>query len=231
MKSSNKTIAVIDDSLKWSKIAENHINKIEGYSLLVKQQDGFNFINWCYHHKQLPDIAIVDIEMPKMDGVQLTDFLTEHFPSIKTIAVSSYCHIEAIEDMISCGAWGYVSKLYDMKNLPQAIIEVAKGILYIDPILQIKEISREHLMKTRENQKEQLDKLNLSFKQKEIISLYTTSASQKEIANALSLSTKTIENRVKNVSEILHVNNRQEFTIESLRRGFTRLARIFKSLD
>ena len=86
-------------------------------------------------------------------------------------------------------------------------------------------------MHERKNQKRQLERLKLSKKQKELIALYTTNASQKEIASALSLSTKTIENRVKSISEILNVYNRQEFTLESFRRGFVRIARIFKSSD
>jgi DNA-binding NarL/FixJ family response regulator len=225
------TIAIIDDSVKWTTIAETHINKMKGCTILVTKQDGFNFIDWCNHHSNLPKIIIVDVEMPKMDGVQLTDYLTVHYPTIKIIAISSYGHREAVEDMIGCGAWGYVSKLYDMKSLPDAIREVANGSIYIDPVLRLKTISRNELMNERNNQKRQLEKLKLSNKQKELIALYTTSASQKEIANALSLSTKTIENRVKSVSEIINVNNRQEFTIESLRRGFTRIARIFKSSE
>jgi DNA-binding NarL/FixJ family response regulator len=222
------TIAIIDDSVKWTTIAENHINKLKGCAVIVKKQDGFNFIDWCNHHTVLPKIVIVDVQMPKMDGVQLTDYLTVHYPSIKIIAISSYGHREAVEDMIGCGAWGYVSKLYDMKSLPDAIREVANGLIYIDPVLRLKTISRDQLMYERKNQKRDYEKLKLSLKQKELIGLYTTTASQKEIAIALSLSTKTIENRVKSVSEILNVTNRQEFTIESLRRGFTRIARIFK---
>ena len=71
------------------------------------------------------------------------------------------------------------------------------------------------------------DKLKLSAKQKEIIALYSTTAGQKEIADALSVSSKTVEKRVKTVSGKLKVLSRQEFTIQSLRKGFTRLARIF----
>ena len=225
------TIAIIDDSVKWTAIAENHINKMRGCTLLQKCNDGFNFIDWCNHHSILPKIVIVDVEMPKMDGVQLTDYLTVHFPGIKTIAISSYGHREAVEDMIGCGAWGYVSKLYDMKSLQDAIREVANSSIFIDPVLRLKEISRTKLMHERKNQKRQLERLKLSKKQKELIALYTTNASQKEIASALSLSTKTIENRVKSISEILNVYNRQEFTLESFRRGFVRIARIFKSSD
>ncbi|MBY0481803.1 MAG: response regulator transcription factor [Chitinophagaceae bacterium] len=228
MKTSILTIAVVDDSVKWTTIAENHIKKIEGCFLLIKIHDGFSFVEWCNHHKQLPNIALIDVEMPKMDGVQLTDFLTDHFPRIKIIAISSHANREVVEDMIGCGALGYVSKLHEMRNLPLAIAEVANGYVYIDPVLQIKNINREELMEERKKQKKTLENLKLSLKQKEIIALYTTSAGQKEIATALSTSPKTIEKRVKTVSEILNVTNRQEFTLESFRKGFARLARIFK---
>lgn len=228
MKSSALTIAIIDDTPKWVTNAANQIKKINNCLLLVTLHDGFDFVEWCYHHKELPDIALVDVEMPKMDGVQLSDFLTTHFPKIKIIAISSHGHIEVIEDMIGCGAWGFVSKLYEMRNLPFAIEAVANGLVYIDPALHLKDISREKLMGERNNQKHQLNKLKLSNKQKEIIALYSTSAGQKEIATTLSVSSKTIENRVRTVSEILKVTNRQEFTINSLRQGFTRIARVFR---
>lgn len=221
------TLAVIDDTVKWVLIADNDIKKMDDCLLTAKLYDGFDFVGWCYHNKQLPDIALVDVEMPKMDGVQLTDFLTEHFPAIKVIAVSSHTNIEPVEDMLACGAYGYVSKLYDMKNLPDAITAVANGNVYIDPVLQLKNINRTQLMAERKNQKQLQDKLKLSSKQKEIIALYTTTAGQKEIADALSVSSRTVENRVKTVSDKLKVLNRQEFTLESFRKGFTRVARIF----
>ncbi len=220
------TIAIIDDTEKWVLLAESYINKMEGYSVIAKLSDGFDFVDWC-HHKPIPDIALVDVEMPKMDGVQLTDFLTEHFPSIKVIAISSHTHIEPVEDMLACGAYGYVTKVFDMKNLPAAIIAVANGDVYIDPVLQLEGINREQLMADRKNQKRFQDKLKLSTKQKEILALYTTTAGQKEIADALSISARTVENHVKTVSDKLKVVNRQELTIKSIRNGFTRLARIF----
>lgn len=220
-------LAVIDDTVKWALMAENQIKKMDGCFLVAKLYDGFDFVSWCYHNKQLPDIALVDVEMPKMDGVQLTDFLTEHFPSIKVIAISSHTHIEPVEDMIACGAFGYVSKLYEMKNLANAIRAVANGNVYIDPVIQLENIDRVQLMNIRKKQKQLQDKLKLSPKQKEIIALYTTTAGQREIANALSVSSKTVENRVKTVSGKLKVHNRQEFTLESFRKGFARVARIF----
>ena len=140
------TIAVIDDTEKWISLTESHIKNMKNCSLIVKVYDGIEFVDWCYHHNQLPDIALVDIEMPKMDGVQLTDFLTDHFPNIKVIAISSHTHKGAVEDMIACGAFGFISKLYSMKNLPNAIIAVAEGKFYIDPILQLDDIKRENLL-------------------------------------------------------------------------------------
>lgn len=222
------TIAVIDDIEKWLLIVENHIKNIKNCSLLVKANDGIDFINWCYHHKQLPDIALVDVEMPKMDGVQLTDFLTEQFATVKVIAISSYAHKEAVIDMIACGAYGYVSKMNNMKNLSNAIIAVIEGNVYIDPVLEIKDINREHLMGERKKQKHVYGESILTLKQKAMIALYTTTASQKEIATTLSISQKTVENQVRNISDILKVSSRQAFTLMSIRNGLTKVARIFK---
>jgi len=221
-------IAVVDDTEKWVLMAENHIKNMKDFSLITIGYDGIDFVDWCYHHKELPDIALVDVEMPKMDGVQLTDFLSEHFPCIKVIAISSHTHKEAIEDMVACGAYGYTSKLYNMKNIPNAIISVAAGNFYIDPILQLEAINREYLISERKKQKLFQQESKLTIKQKAMISLYTTNASQKEIATTLSISQKTVENQVRDISGILKVNSRQEFTLKSIRKGFTRLARIFK---
>jgi DNA-binding NarL/FixJ family response regulator len=222
------TIAVIDDTEKWVLMAEKYVLEMPGYTVIAKLSDGIECVDYCYHHNGLPDIALVDVEMPKMDGVQLTDFLTEHFPSVKVIAVSSHTHKETIEDMFACGAYGYVSKLHNMKNLSKAVTAVTMGNTYLDPILQIESVNRDLLMTEMKLQKQLQNKLKLSPKQKEIIALYTTNASQKEIAAALSVSSKTVENRVKTVSGILNVSNRQQFTTISIRKGFTRLARIFR---
>ena len=222
------TIAIIDDTEKWISTAESQIKYMEGYSVVVKLYDGIEFANWCYHHHNLPDIALVDVEMPKMDGAQLTDFLTEHFPSIKVIAFSSYCENETVEDMLACGALGYASKLFNIKNLQEAIVSVSNGMVYIDPLLGIENINREQLMAERRNQKHLLDKKGLTAKQKALIALYSTSASQDEIAEALSVSYKTVENRIKGISKTLEVTSRLELTLKSIRNGYIKVARIFK---
>lgn len=222
------TIAIIDDTEKWIILTDSYIRNMEGYTVTVKLHNGIEFANWCYHHHNLPDIALVDVEMPKMDGVQLTDFLTEHFPSIKVIALSSYSQTETVEDMLACGAYGYASKLFNIKNLQEAIVSVANGMVYIDPLLGIKSINREQLMSERKNQKHLLDKKGLSAKQKALIALYSTSASQDEIAEVLSVSSKTVENRVRDISKTLEVTSRLELTLKSIRNGYIRVARIFK---
>lgn len=82
-------------------------------------------------------------------------------------------------------------------------------------------------MVERKKQRHLQDKLKLTIAQKTIITLYTTTASQKEIATTLSISPKTVENRVRDISSILKVSSRQAFTLISIRNGFTKVARIF----
>ncbi len=197
------TIAIVDDAEKWLLIAEKLVNAMPGCKVIVKLYDGIEFVEWCYRNRNLPDIALIDVEMRKMDGVQTVDFFTDHFPAIKLMAISSHTHKEAVEDMVACGACGYVSKLYNMKNLPDAINAVAAGKIYIDPILQIENIDREKLMAVRAKQKEYRDDLGLKPKQTEMNALYATVASQKHIADILSVSEKTVEYWVKKISLIL----------------------------
>jgi DNA-binding NarL/FixJ family response regulator len=130
--------------------------------------------------------------------------------------------------MIASGARGFVSKLIKLKHLPYAITEINNGLIYIDPILRIKDICRLCLMNERFHQKKNLGVFKLTPKQKEIISLYATSASQQDIAKALSVSTKTLENRVKNVSNLFNVKCRHDLTLNSIRFGIIRVARLFK---
>lgn len=222
------TIAIVEDTEKWMSLAAACIERMNDFTVTVKTYNGFEFVKWCYHYK-LPDIALVDVEMPKMDGVQLTDFLTEQFPSIKVIAMSSYCEQQNVEEMIGCGAWGYVSKLYNMKNLSLAIHTIAKNNVFIDPVLQLPIIERTNLMAVRKKEKQLLYNSNFTPNQMALIALYTTSASQKEIAETFSVSQKTIETRISRVSKKLKFANRQDFTLQSLRKRLIRVAHVFKT--
>jgi DNA-binding NarL/FixJ family response regulator len=221
------TIAVIDDSLNWMIKIENIIKSASDYSVITKANNGIEFLKWCHHNTQLPDIAIVDVEMPKMDGVQLTDFLSAEFPAIKVIGISSHTHREAIEDMIGCGAYGYVSKLFNISNLTSAISKVANGNIYIDPILKQDDIDRNKLFIERKKQKNSNQLSELNDKDKKLIALYNTSASQKEIADILCISENTLEKQIKKVSEKLNVKERQSFTLKSISKGLVRVARMF----
>ncbi len=222
------TFAIVDDTAIWFLIVEEYLAKMGNSTVIAKAQDGIEFVDWCYHNKNLPDIAIVDVEMPKMDGVQLTDFLTEYFPSIKVIAASSHIHQEIVEDMIGCGAYAFVSKLYGIKNLSNAIDAVTVGEVYIDPLLLLETIDRDQLMKDRKKHKRLYDTSALTSKQKALAALYATGASQKEIAGSMDLSQSTVENNTNILTEKLEIENRQHLTLNSIRNGFSRIAKIFK---
>jgi DNA-binding NarL/FixJ family response regulator len=221
------TITLIDDSNRWLSAAEMQISKIPDFHLQCKFTNGIDFINWCYHSRAIPDLAIIDVEMPVMDGVQLTDFLTANFPEIKVIGLSSYINIEVVEDMFACGAYAYISKHFDARNLCSAILAVVEGETYVDPLLGIPGIDRNRLMNERKNQKASLNLLGFTPRQKAIMSLYGSSAHQREIAKIFSVSLKTVENHVRDISLKLEVKSRQELTLKNIRKGIIRLARIF----
>lgn len=225
MNTSFLKVAIIDDSNKWVNITETLLKNVNDCTIIEISNNGFDFVKWCNKNKVLPDIALIDIEMPVMDGIQLTDYLTNKYPEIKIIAISSYGEKELVEEMIGCGAMGFVSKLFELGNLLNAISDIKKGLVYIDPVLHIKDINRIKLIESR---KQNHAELNFTKKQRELMTLYTTSAKQQEIAKTLSISQKTLENRVKQLSETLNVTCRQEFTLKCISKGLSRMARIFK---
>jgi DNA-binding NarL/FixJ family response regulator len=221
------SIAVVDDSHRWLTAAENKLKDMAGFELAGSFCDGIDFIRFCFGSTKLPDIAAIDIEMLRIDGVHLTDFLSDHFPSIKVIGVSSHSAPELVADMIACGAYGFISKLFNMQNWKEGVETVANGDIFIDPLLGDIRISRDELVAERQKQKTMHDQLGLTTRQSTLASLYSAAVNQKEIARMLSISPKTAENHISRISAQLGVSSRQEFTLRSIRAGLVKIARIF----
>jgi DNA-binding NarL/FixJ family response regulator len=179
------TIGIVDNN-------PTHIEKItNGLQLLktCKVIGGFTsaleFLLFCNSSKLLPQVALLEVDMPIVDGVLLTDYLQLYYPTIKVIVVSNYCHKEVVYDMFSCGALGFVYKLFantvNMQatsqpttpqhpylSLHQAIEAAYHHHKYIDPMLLL--ISKQdysliyidHLLAKRMQQRNFFAQLGLS---------------------------------------------------------------------
>lgn len=240
------TLAIVDDNLVQALALQSMIDNYDNCKMLTVQYNGFAFIEYCSKHQKLPDIAIVDVKMPVMDGVALTDFLTQYYPTIKVIGLSSYTHQEVVEDMLACGAKGYVCKIpathwqprYDGEkyfHLQEAIEAVAAGKYYIDTHIHLCNEYENHVFDisalVAKRTAERLLARQVGFTDREIKSsnLYATStASQPEIAKVLSLANKTVEKQLQAASGKLATKTRHAFALSSIACGLVKIARGFR---
>lgn len=118
-----KQIAIVDDHTMFRKGLIKLINLFPNYSVLLDASDGNDFITQL-NPKRLPDIVLMDITMPGMDGYIATTWLHDNHPDIKVLALSTMDSESAIIKMIKCGAKGYVLKDADPSELRLAFDEV-----------------------------------------------------------------------------------------------------------
>lgn len=237
------TIAIVEDNRAVAIALEKLVGSFENCKVVTKQPHGFAFIQYCNTQKLTIDIVIVDINMPVMDGVSLTEHLTCYLPHISVIALSSYSSREMVENMLACGAKGYVCKASMMHQssdassiglllLQEAINTVAKQQYYIDPYILSQDdftnappLDIESLVQKRQEERAIAKQLGLTNCEIKSAYLYaTTSASQKEIADSLAVTNKTTEKHVYAAKQKLQVSSKQELSLKAIAYKIVRIA-------
>ncbi|KJF45110.1 response regulator transcription factor [Draconibacterium sediminis] len=144
-----------------------------------------------------PDIVLMDINMPKMNGIEATKHALKKYPELKVIALTSFADDEYIEQMISAGVEGYMLKRSDIEDFEEAIKKVADGGSYFSAEI-IKVISRNlYKDKERKSGEQLLDKF--TSREKEILNLICKGLNNEQIAELIHLSPKTVEKHKSNL--------------------------------
>lgn len=139
-----------------------------------------------------PDIVLTDINMPEMDGIELTKEIKKQCPEIKIIALSMYGERETISDMLKAGVSGYILKNTGKQELLNAIEKVSNGGTFFS-----EDVSEEMMKITSSpsNPKE----ISLSLREIEVIELIAKECTNAKIADALFISERTVETHRKNI--------------------------------
>jgi DNA-binding NarL/FixJ family response regulator len=151
--------------------------------------------------------VLLDIRLPDQNGVEVCRQINQHWPQIKVIILTSFVDDEMVADAILAGATGYVLKQVGNQELLRAIEAVRDGAALLDPKVTQRVLQRmrmtEHLLDTSAFR-------DLSRREMEVLLLVSQGKSNREIADALSVSEKTVRNHVSNLLEKLDLNNRVE---------------------
>lgn len=168
------------------------------------------------NEKHTPDVVIMDINMPDLNGMEATRQIMSTTPSVKIVALSMLSDQRFITGMIKAGASGYLLKDCAFKELSQAIRTVADGKIYLSPA--ISGAIREFVSELPEVGATSVD---LTAREREVIQLIAEGKSTKEIAEVLHVSVKTIETHRQNVMRKLRISSVAELTKYAIREGLT----------
>ena len=186
-----------------------------GYSVIAQAGNGRETVQLVKTHA--PDLVIMDISMPGLNGIEATRQILQDAPGTRVIALSMHADKRFVGEMLSAGACGYLLKQSAMDELQQAIQTVMAGKTYITPEIAGVVIQEYVQMKKGADREE------LTAKEREVLQLIAEGLSTKEIALKLSVSVPTIETHRQHIMAKLHLHTVAELTKYAIRTGLTSL--------
>ena len=187
-----------------------------GYTVVFEACNGKQFLEKL-DNNTIPDIVLMDINMPVMDGYETTKWLKENHPEIKVLALSMYDNENAIIRMIKCGARGYIIKDSEPENLKAAIDAVFKIGYYYSDLVSSKLIHAINHLHEEGNELQKL--LLLTNREKEFLQYSCTELTYKEIADKMIVSPRTVDGYRDALFEKLHIKTRVGLAIYAIRYG------------
>lgn len=170
-------------------------------------------------HTELPDIILLDLKMPIMNGIQATKEMQKHWPEIKILILTTYADEEWVIDSLKAGASGYLLKDTPRNQLIDAIKGTVMGNTFVDPSVAGKLLP---LIQRRPTQTAPYTG-DLSLREQEILLFIAKGLSNAEIGEKLFLSTGTVRNYTSTIFSKLGVTDRTEAAIAGLREGIIHL--------
>ena len=205
-------ILISDDHTVFSECLKKVLEMQEDFIVVGTAKNGPEAIRRA--EETHPDVILMDIQMPIMDGIRSTKILKERLPSTNVIILTMHAEDKYIMETINSGANGYILKDLSINEVVQAIRSAAMGNYMLSPaaIRKILEHNNEKLDESN-NLEEQITRREL-----EIVSLVAEGFSNKEIARKLCLSASTIKNHISNIFSKLECSNRAELVNTAIKK-------------
>lgn len=190
--------------------------EFDDIELAGEAADGWEAISLFCKFK--PDVILMDLVMPKMDGIEATRVITSEDPDARILILTSFINDEYLYPAIKAGALGYLLKEADPKELIRSIHQIYLGKPSLDPSIAQKVLLE---LGSPRTDKPAMDEL--TDRETEVLTLLAQGMDNNQIAERLSVADVTVRTHISHILDKLHVSNRVQATLYALREGYTSL--------
>lgn len=217
-------IAIIDDHQLFREGVKRILDFEKTFEVVAEGEDGNQAVAIVEEYQ--PDVIIMDINMPNVNGVEATRQLIENFPESKVIILSIHDDENYVTHALQTGASGYLLKEMDADALVEAVKVVADGGSYLHPKVT-HNLVREYRRLAGEGGGGYVGATEirrplhlLTRRECEVLQLLTDGKSNRGIGEALFISEKTVKNHVSNILQKMNVNDRTQAVVEAIKKGW-----------
>jgi len=210
-------------------IADDHAVVREGTRQILEQEPDLNVVAEAGDGEEAvqlagtfkPDVAIIDIAMPKLDGIEATRQIKALYPTIAVLILSAYDDDQFVFSLLEAGAAGYLLKSIRGRELIDAVRAVYAGESVLHPSIARKVLNR--FIPVSGEPREQKSLEALTEREREVLRLATRGLSNQHIANELCLSLRTVQAHLGHIFNKLQVSSRTEAVVRALKEGWITL--------
>jgi two-component system response regulator NreC len=207
-------------------LADDHAILRSGLSKLLSEEPDIEVVGEAENGREAvqkapelnPDIVLMDIGMPVMNGMEATKQIKKRMPEVKVLVLTMHDNEEYLFQVLQAGASGYVLKKAADSDLVNAIHVVARGDCFLYPSAA-KMVVEDYLEKLRSGQEPTSSYDTLTEREREILKLVAEGYTNREIAENLFISVKTVETHKSNIMEKLNLHKRAELVRYAIRKG------------
>ena len=204
-------VAIVEDNEKIREGLATLIDGSEGFQCSAAYESAEEALLHLPAYK--PDVVLMDIQLPKMSGIECVEKLKERCPGIQVMMLTVYEDDEKVFQSLAAGATGYILKRTPPAELMEAIREIHEGG---SPMSD--QIARKVVQVFGQMGKSAKETENLSLREMEILSYLAKGYHDQEIADKLFLSVKTVRTHLRNIYQKLHVRSRTEAVLKYLHK-------------
>jgi DNA-binding NarL/FixJ family response regulator len=206
------TVLLADDHAVVRKGIRDFLEEDPAIQVVAEASDGAEA--WALLAQQQPHVAVLDIRMPHLTGVELTRRIKKEYPHVRVLILTAYDDKPYVLALLRAGADGYILKTAESRELLAAIKQVYTGKSFLDPTIATSIVNNS----LRSAPEEQLTEREL-----EVVRGVAKGWTNREIAQQLAISDRTVQGHLANVFAKLHVSSRTEVVTVALQQGIISL--------